>query len=52
MKVLSEESDMVVFGIILVSVVFFVVFKVLISEAKPYKAFEYGICCGREEGAG
>ena len=28
---------MVVFGIILVAVVFFVVFKVLISEAKPYK---------------
>lgn len=28
---------MVIFGIILVSVVFFVVFKVLISEAKPYK---------------
>ena len=28
---------MVIFGIILVAVVFFVVFKVLISEAKPYK---------------
>ena len=28
---------MVVFGIVLVAVVFFVVFKVLISEAKPYK---------------
>ena len=28
---------MVIFGLILVSVVFFVVFKVLISEAKPYK---------------
>ena len=28
---------MVIFGIILVAVVVFVVFKVLISEAKPYK---------------
>ena len=28
---------MVAFGIVLVAVVFFVVFKVLISEAKPYK---------------
>jgi len=28
---------MVVFGILLVAVVFFVVFKVLISDAKPYK---------------
>ena len=28
---------MVIFGIVLVAVVFFVVFKVLISEAKPYK---------------